>query len=210
MTRFACSRFLNSLFTAATLVLFPFAEGLAAGPRVGHPAPDFTLVDTGGDTWSLAGLKGNTVVLEWTNHECPYVGKHYSTNNLQSLQKDARAKGFIWLSVISSAPGKQGHVTAAEADRLTEERNAYPSAVLLDETGEMGRAYRASTTPHMFVIGPDGLLLYKGGIDNRPTADPADVEGAGNYVRAAIDDILAGRAVGQPVTRPYGCSVKYE
>lgn len=210
MTRFACSRSLSCLLAAATFVLFPLAEALAAGPRVGHPAPEFTAVDTGGGTWSLAGLKGKTVVLEWTNHECPYVGKHYSTHNMQSLQRDARNEGFVWLSVISSAPGKQGHVTAAEADRLTEERDAYPSAVVLDETGEMGRSYRASTTPHMFVIGPDGILLYKGGIDNRPTNDPADVEGAGNYVRAVMDDILAGRIVGQPVTRPYGCSVKYE
>lgn len=210
MTRCACSGLLNRLLAVATLVLLPLADVLAAGPRVGHPAPEFTAVDTGGDTWSLAGLKGKTVVLEWTNHECPYVRKHYSTSNMQSLQKDARDKGSLWLSVISSAPGKQGHVTAAEADRLTESRNAYPMAVLLDESGEMGRAYKASTTPQMFIIDPDGILLYMGGIDDKPTSNPADVETAENYVRAALNSIASGRGVAQAVTRPYGCSVKYE
>lgn len=192
------------------LVLGLFLGGcLAAGPRVGQPAPDFKAVDTAGDTWTLAGLKGKTVVLEWTNHECPYVRKHYETGNMQALQNEATGKDFVWLSVISSAPGKQGHVSAEEARSLTEKRGAFPKAVLLDETGEMGRAYDASTTPHMFIIGPDGILLYMGGIDNRPTSNPDDVVGAENYVRKAFDDVSAGRGVAQSITRPYGCSVKY-
>ena len=189
-------------------VLF-LGECLAAGPLVGQPAPDFSAVDTDGDSWTLADLKGKTVVLEWTNHECPYVRKHYATRNMQSLQKEATGKNFVWLSVISSAPGKQGHVDPEEASRLTEERNAFPKAVLLDETGEMGRAYNASTTPHMFIIGPDGILLYMGGIDDRPTSNVKDVERAENYVRKAFADLTAGRRVAQANTRPYGCSVKY-
>ncbi len=191
------------------LCVLSLGECLAAGPRVGQPVPDFSAVDTNGDSWTLADLKGKTVVLEWTNHECPYVRKHYSTRNMQSLQKEAAGKGFVWLSVISSAPGKQGHVSPEEASRLTKARNAFPKAVLLDATGEMGRAYNASTTPHMFIIGPDGILLYMGGIDDRPTSNVKDVERAENYVRKAFTDISAGRGVAQAMTRPYGCSVKY-
>ena len=209
MTRTDSFPSLKGLLAVAALALLPLAQGLADGPRVGTPAPDFNQVDTGGGAWSLADLKGKTVVLEWTNHQCPYVRKHYETQNMQALQKDALGKGFLWLSVISSAPGKQGHVVAAEADRLTEERGAFPKAVLLDESGQMGRAYKASTTPQMFIIGPDGVLLYMGGIDNKPTSNPADVATADNYVSAAMDGIASGRGVAQAVTRPYGCSVKY-
>lgn len=198
------------LFAISVFSVFPTVKALEAGPRVGQRAPDFAAVDTTGDTWTLAGVQGKTIILEWTNHECPYVRKHYATGNMQSLQKEALGKGFLWLSVISSAPGKQGHVTPQEADRLTEERAAFPKAVLLDETGEMGRAYNASTTPHMFIIGPDGVLLYMGAIDDRPTTNEADVEKADNYVRAVLGDIAAGRGVAQAITRPYGCSVKYE
>jgi hypothetical protein len=128
---------------------------------------------------------------------------------MQSLQTEAAAAGYVWLSVISSAPGKQGHVSPAEADALTEERGAAPTAVLLDPQGVMGRAYWAQTTPHMYVIDGSGTLVYMGGIDDRPTSDPADLEGATNYVRLALADLAAGRPVGNPVTRPYGCSVKY-
>jgi peroxiredoxin len=186
-----------------------FSGALPAAPVVGKPAPAFSGVDTSGRTWSLAGLHGKPVILEWTNHDCPYVRKHYGSGNMQALQKEAVKAGYVWLTVVSSAPGKQGHVTPAEADRLTTLRGAAPTAVLLDETGEIGGAYLAQTTPHMFVIGKDGTLLYMGGIDDRPTSNPADIAGATNYVRAAMADIAAGRPVAQPVTRPYGCSVKY-
>ncbi len=180
-----------------------------ADPQVGQAAPAFSVADTQGKTWTLKDLAGHTTVLEWTNHDCPYVRKHYGAGNMQALQKEAIGQGVLWLSVISSAPGKQGHVTAAEADALTKSRGAVPTAVLLDERGTMGRAYGARTTPHMYLIGPDGTLRYVGGIDDRATADPADITGAKPYVRTALADLAAGRPVADPVTRPYGCSVKY-
>lgn len=186
-----------------------FAGVVAAAPEVGKPAPDFSGVDTAGKTWRLVDLEGKSVILEWTNHDCPYVRKHYSSGNMQALQKEATEAGYVWLSVISSAPGKQGHVSAAEADDLTKGRGAAPTAVLLDEAGDIGRAYGARTTPHMYIIDPNGTLLYMGGIDNIRSSDPADVAKAKNYVRAAMADIAAGKAVSQAVTPPYGCSVKY-
>jgi peroxiredoxin len=197
------------LLTVCSLALALTAQPAAAKPEAGQPAPGFAAIDTSGKTWSLADVVGKTVILEWTNHDCPYVRKHYAGGNMQSLQKEAAAAGYVWLSVISSAPGKQGHVSPAEADALTEERGAAPTAVLLDPQGVMGRAYGAQTTPHMYVIDGSGTLVYMGGIDDRPTSDPADLEGATNYVRLALADLAAGRPVGNPVTRPYGCSVKY-
>jgi peroxiredoxin len=193
------------LALAATLT----AGAVAAKPEVGQPAPAFSVADTTGKTWSLADLAGKGLILEWTNHDCPYVQKHYGSGNMQALQQEARDAGYVWLSVISSAPGKQGHVSPAEADELTEGRGAAPTAVLLDVDGAMGRAYGAKTTPHMFVIDGAGTLVYMGGIDDRATTDPADVEGAENYVRLALADLGAGGPVSNPATRPYGCSVKY-
>ncbi|HZV20698.1 MAG TPA: redoxin domain-containing protein, partial [Hyphomicrobiales bacterium] len=154
-------------------------------------------------------FKGKIVVLEWTNDGCPYVHKHYSSGNMQSLQKDAAQKGIVWLTVISSAPGEQGYVTGKEANELTKSRGAAPAAVLLDPEGKVGRLYSARTTPHMFIVNGDGTLVYMGGIDNKPTANIADIKSAKNYVRAALDNIQAGKPVEEPVTRPYGCSVKY-
>jgi peroxiredoxin len=180
-----------------------------AGPRVGEQAPAFSGTDTSGKTWTLSELRGQPVILEWTNHDCPYVKKHYESGNMQALQREATAKGYLWLSVISSAPGKQGHVSPQEADGLTTARQAAPTAVLLDPSGEIGRAYGARTTPQMFVIDADGVLDYMGGIDDRPTTDPADIPGSTNYVRAAMAERDAGKPVSQPATRPYGCSVKY-
>lgn len=193
----------------AVLILMAASSGALAAPEIGAPAPAFTGVDTAGKTWTLEALQGQPVILEWTNHDCPYVKKHYETDNMQALQRAATADGYVWLSVISSAPGKQGHVSAAEADALTDARAAAPSAVLLDPEGEIGRAYAARTTPHMFVIDASGTLVYMGGIDDRASTDPADVEGATNYVAAAIAELAAGEPVSEPVTRPYGCSVKY-
>lgn len=196
---------LGAVALAATLTV----GAAAAAPKVGAPAPDFSVADTAGETWSLAGLAGKKVILEWTNHDCPFVVKHYASGNMQALQKEATAAGYVWLSVISSASGKQGQVSPAEADDLTTSRGAAPTAVLLDTSGAMGRAYDAKTTPHMYIIDPEGTLMYMGGIDDKPTTDQADIAGASNYVRLAMADLAAGNPVGTPVTRPYGCSVKY-
>ena len=200
---FLKTTFLSALALVATL-------GLAqAAPKIGYPAPAFSAVDTTGKTWSLADVSGKGMILEWTNHDCPYVQKHYGSGNMQALQKEAKEAGYAWLSVISSAPSKQGHVTPAEGDALTKDRAASPTAVLLDEDGTMGRAYGAQTTPHMFLIDGSGTLVYMGGIDDRATTAPADVAGATNYVRLALADLAAGKPVAKAATRPYGCSVKY-
>jgi peroxiredoxin len=180
-----------------------------AGVIVGKPAPDFTGVDSQGIKHSLSQYKGKTVVLEWTNHDCPYVKKHYNSGNMQKLQKDATANGIVWLSIISSKPGKQGHVSGKQANELTQSRNAAPTAVILDETSEIGLLYGAKTTPHMFIIDKKGQLVYMGGIDNIPSKDEDDIADAKNYVRAALDAMAEGKTIEDSITRPYGCSVKY-
>ena len=181
----------------------------AASAKVGNPAPPFTLPSSNGPGVTLADLRGKVVVLEWTNHDCPYVRKHYDTSNMQSLQKEATGQGVAWLTVISSAPGTQGHVTAAQANALTATRSAAPTAVLFDPTGVVGKAYGATNTPHMYVITKDGTLVYAGAIDDKPTTRKSDVQGAHNYVRAALAAVAAGQPVKEPVTRAYGCTVKY-
>src|SRR5499433_2797592 len=181
----------------------------AAAAKVGEPAPDFTAPSTKGTPVSLDAYKGKVVVLEWTNHEWPYVRKHYESGNMQALQKEITAQGVTWLTIISSSPGTQGYVTPKQADELTVTRKASPTAVLLDPTGVVGRAYGATNTPHMYVIDKAGRLMYAGAIDDRPTTRRSDVPGAHNYVRAALDDMAAGRPVQTPVTRAYGCTVKY-
>lgn len=197
---------LKTLFGAALLAL---STGASAALQVGQPAPAFTGVDTTGQTHSLSDFLGKVVVLEWTNHDCPYVRKHYDAGNMQTQQREATADGVVWLSIISSAPGKQGHVSPAEADELTTSRDAAPTAVLLDESGDIGRAYKARTTPHMYVIDAEGRLAYMGGIDNIPSANPADIDEATQFVPAALAQVMAGKAADPSVTRPYGCSVKY-
>ena len=192
----------------ATLLLTLTTSALAL-PQAGQPAPDFSAVDSAGKRHQLSDYRGRTVVLEWTNHDCPYVRKHYGAGNMQAQQRDATASDVVWLSIISSAPGKQGHVSGTEADRLTRERTASPSAVLLDESGEVGRLYGAKTTPHMFVIDGDGVLRYMGGIDSVASADAADIARAEPYVRTALAQLQVGQPVQPAVTRPYGCSVKY-
>ena len=191
------------------LVAVLSATNAYAAAQVGQPAPEFSAVDSHGKTHQLSDYRGKLVVLEWTNHQCPYVRKHYDSNNMQTLQKEAAAQDVVWLSVISSAPGKQGHVSAQQANELTADRGAAPAAVLLDGEGSIGRAYGAKTTPHMYVVDRQGTLVYMGGIDDTPTASAGDVDGARNYVRAALEELQSGKSVGEPVTRPYGCSVKY-
>lgn len=175
----------------------------------GAAAPAFSVQDANGQTRTLAEFRGRTVVLEWTNDGCPYVRKHYDAGNMQTLQREATADGVVWLQVISSAPGEQGYLDGAGARARVQTDNAAPSATLLDPSGVMGRAYGARTMPHMYIIDGQGVLRYQGAIDDRPSARPASLEGATNYVRAALADLAAGRAVQTAQTTPYGCSVKY-
>lgn len=191
-----------------SLLLLPLSWQALANAKIGQPAPAFTAVDSAGKTVKLSDYEGKIVVLEWTNDGCPFVKKHYQ-GNMQSLQRDSTAKGVVWLSVISSAPGKQGHVDGAQADALSRSRDAAPSAVLLDPKGTIGRAYDAKTTPHLFVIDKKGELAYAGGIDSINSSDVADVAKAEPYVKNAVGELLAGKPVSKPITRPYGCSIKY-
>ncbi len=180
-----------------------------AAPQIGKPAPDFTAVDSNGKTQSLSALRGKIVALEWTNHDCPYVRKHYNAGNMQSLQRQAADAGIVWLSVISSPPGEQGNVTPDKANELTTTRKAAPTAVLLDPKGQVGRAYDARTTPQMFLINAEGTLVYMGGIDSVPSTRAEDLEKATPYFRDALAAVTKGEPVKNAVTRPYGCAVKY-
>lgn len=198
----------RSLALAAGFALAIAAPAVAA-PAIGQPAPAFTAKDGDGKTRSLSEFKGKTVVLEWTNAGCPYVQKHYKSGNMQALQKSATKDGVVWLTLVSSAPGKQGYVSPAEAKTWKTSSGAGSTALLLDPGGQVGKAYDARTTPHMYVVDKSGKLAYMGGIDDKPVADPSSLKGAKNYVTAALSDIKAGRAVATPVSKPYGCSVKY-
>lgn len=191
---------------SATLAALSLA---VASPIVGKPAPQFTTADSNGKSHALADFKGKTVVLEWTNDGCPYVKKHYGSGNMQKLQQEVTAAGGVWLSIISSAPGKQGYVQGAGANELTSSRGAHPTAVLLDPAGAIGRAYEAQTTPHMFVIDPAGNVRYMGAIDDQPTTDVTTIVTARNYVRDAFKAVSSGGKVAETATDPYGCSVKY-
>lgn len=182
--------------------------GLSAAPQVGTAAPDFTVVDTKGNSHSLKDFAGKNVVLEWTNHDCPFVVKHYS-GNMQALQSDLTGQEVVWLTVISSAPGKQGHVSPAKADELTASRDAAPTAVVFDESGVVGKAYDAKTTPHMYVIDKAGVLQYMGGIDSIPSAKVDDISKATPLFANAAKAVLAGENPDPAVTKPYGCSIKY-
>ncbi|MDR2239558.1 MAG: redoxin domain-containing protein [Zoogloeaceae bacterium] len=205
------SRSLLSLFRLAAFTLAAaFTCSVFAAPAIGQPAPAFTAVTADGKTLSLDSLKGKTVILEWTNHDCPFVGKHYGSGNMQALQKDAAAKGYVWLQVISSAPGKQGHVDGPAAIKLNASRNAAPSNTLLDPEGKIGKLYGAQTTPHMYLIDANGVLIYKGGIDSLATTDKADIAKAEPYFANALATHAAGRKINPDNTKPYGCSVKYE
>ena len=181
----------------------------AQSVRVGAPAPGFTATDSRGQTETLSQYRGKYVVLEWHNQGCPFTKKHYVSGNMQALQKEWTAKGVVWFTVISSAPGQQGYVTSSQENAYLDQVHASPTAVLMDPDGKLGRLYSAKTTPDMYVINSDGKLVYEGAIDNRPTPDPSDIPGATNYVREALDASLAGKTVTVANTRPYGCSVKY-
>ena len=189
--------------------LGPSARPAAAVGVVGQPAPGFTLTDSNGRPHSLADLQGKVVVLEWWNPECPFVGKHYGSGNMQKLQHTYTGKGVVWLSINSSAPGKQGNFAPDVIETMFKERKAASTAYLIDSDGAVGRAYGAKTTPHMFVIDASGKVAYAGGIDDKPSTDLEDIAAAKNYVQAALDEVLAGKPVSIPTSTPYGCSVKY-
>ncbi|MBR9813845.1 thioredoxin family protein [bacterium] len=187
-----------------------FAGAASAKATIGQAAPGFTLTSAEGKEVSLADYSGKTVILEWTNHDCPFVKKHYGSGNMQDLQAAYTGDDTVWLSIISSAPGKQGHVSPEKARELTTSRGAKPTHVLFDPTGEVGRSYGAKTTPHMYVIDDAGTLLaYNGAIDSIPSANPADIGKAKNYVKTAMTALAAGEKPNPATTKPYGCSVKY-
>ncbi|HEY8898967.1 MAG TPA: thioredoxin family protein [Chthoniobacterales bacterium] len=191
----------------ATVALLAVTAALRAAPEIGQPAPNFTLKDSDGKSVSLADFKGKTVVLEWFNEGCPFVKKHYGSGSMQKTQKQATDDGVVWLSIVSSAPGKQGYLTPEAAAAKKKEINS--TALLLDPDGAVGHLYEARTTPDMFVINGEGTLVYKGAIDDQPNPDPATLEGAKNYVVAALADLKAGKPVTTAETKSYGCSVKY-
>ncbi|PKL42212.1 MAG: thioredoxin family protein [Candidatus Riflebacteria bacterium HGW-Riflebacteria-1] len=205
-------KFLNILLVLL-LVLFVNsglrAEEVSAGPVLGEAAPNFTLNDLDGKPVELASFKDKYVVLEWTNYDCPFVKKHYSSGNMQALQDKAIADGVVWLTINSSAAGKQGNFTPEKWKELAAERKSAPTAILLDGDGKIGQLYVAKTTPEMFVIDPNGALIYMGAIDDKPTANIEDVKTAINYVQSALDEAKAGKPVSVPISKPYGCSVKY-
>jgi cytochrome oxidase Cu insertion factor (SCO1/SenC/PrrC family) len=193
----------------AFLILLAATAIAHADVKVGQSAPDFTLTDCSGKSVSLSDFKGKTVVLEWVNHGCPFVVKHYGSGNMQKLQANATAKGAVWLSICSSAPGKQGHMPPADAAKKYEEVKSAATAYLLDESGEVGKKYGAKRTPEMYVVNAEGILVYHGAIDDRPSTDPGDIAGSKNFVAAALEETLAGKPVSTPQTEAYGCSVKY-
>ncbi|MBV8213641.1 MAG: thioredoxin family protein [Verrucomicrobia bacterium] len=180
-----------------------------AGVEVGQPAPDFGLPDTKGGTHQLSQYKGKWVVLEWYNPDCPFVRKHYGSGNMQALQKEFTAKGVIWLSIDSSAPGQEGNYPADKLNEIASSQGSARTALLLDPDGKVGHEYGAKTTPDMYIINPEGNLVYEGAIDSKPSTALADIKTATNYVKIALDSSLSGKSFSQTVTRPYGCSVKY-
>ncbi len=200
------------------IALLTLSQWTLAAPEIGKTAPDFTLKGQDGKTYKLSDLKGQWVVLEWFNNECPYVEKHYHADfrNMQNLQKkwieEGKKKGQLnWFAVSSSAPGKQGHLTAKKAKEIRDtERKANMTAILLDESGKVGKLYDAKTTPHMYIINPKGTLVYNGAIDDKPSAQTSALKGAKNYVSAALMSLLNNKAVAIASTKPYGCSVKYK
>jgi peroxiredoxin len=200
-----CSRGVS----AAVLVISLFSLGAPAQVRVGSPAPAFTATDSRGQAQSLSQYEGKYVVLEWHNQGCPYTRKHYASGNMQNLQKEWTARGVVWFTVISSAPGTQGFVTPPQENAYLGQMHAVPTAVLMDSDGKVGRLYNARTTPQMFVINPEGNVIYAGAIDDKPTPDVDDIRGADNYVSDALTAAMAGKQVATPYTRSYGCSVKY-
>lgn len=192
------------------LAFFAFiAAATAQDAKLNQKAPDFTLTDSDGNTHSLSDFAGKYVVLEWINYGCPFVKKHYETDNMQELQKKYTDKGVIWLAICSSAEGKQGYMEPKDINQKTKDFKAKYTAYLIDTDGTVGKMYGAKVTPHMFIIDKSGKLVYAGGIDNKPTTDKNDIDGAENYVDKVFKEIFDGKDISTQTTKPYGCSVKY-
>jgi peroxiredoxin len=200
---------MRRILSTISIGILALASASAFGVRVGNPAPDFTGTDSNGKTQSLSEYKGKYIVLEWSNRDCPFTRKHYESGNMQSLQKEWTAKGVVWLTILSSAPGQQGYVTASEENAQLARVHASPTAAILDPEGTIGHEYDAKTTPNMFVINPSGKLIYAGAIDDHATPDAGDIKVSKNYVSEALSQAMAGGVVATSYTRPYGCSVKY-
>ena len=200
----------TKLLTAFLTIVVSTPVFAADSPAVGTNAPDFSLTDSKGKTQSVSQYKGKYVVLEWFNPECPFVKKHYGSGNMQKLQAEFTAKGVVWLSIDSSAPGLEGNLTAEQANAKMAEWKTKQTALVLDPDGKAGQLYGAKNTPHMFVINPEGKIIYEGAIDSKATPNPADISNSTNYVRVALDESLAGKTVSTATTKPYGCSVKYK
>jgi peroxiredoxin len=198
------NKFLFGLLAVTLVSSFGFSEA-----KIGAPAPAFEVMDATGKTHKLADFKGKNVILEWYNKDCPYVVKHYSVGNMQKIQKETTDKGFVWLTVISSAKGKQGYLESKEALANAQAAGAAPTAILIDDLGKMGRAYGAKTTPHMYLIDDKGILRYNGAIDSNSSANSATIAKADNYILAATNSLLNGEKISKESTKPYGCSVKY-
>lgn len=188
---------------------FALSLTVSAAVETGKPAPDFKLTDINGTEHSLSDFKGKTVVLEWTNYDCPFVKKHYGSGNMQALQKKYTDQGVVWLSICSSAPGKQGNFTNEEWLKRSKAAQVKSTAILLDAEGKTGKLYGAKTTPHLFVVDTAGNIAYQGAIDDQRSWDPKTIKGAKNYVAAALDALLKGKPVAEKESQPYGCSVKY-
>ena len=186
------------------------AANAHAAPAVGQPAPDFSLTDTAGKVLRLSDFRGKHVVLEWTNPGCPFVRKHYGAGNMQALQREAAAKGVIWLAVNSTESSSGDYLKPMQLAAWMAEQKAAPAATLMDEAGSVGQSYGARTTPHMYIVGPQGTLLYAGGIDSIPSSRVDDIKTATNYVRQSLAEALAGKPISAPVTKPYGCAIKYK
>jgi len=199
---------MKQIRTSILIVSALFAMS-ALAVKVGDQAPDFTGTDSRGQTHKLSDYKGKFVVLEWHNNGCPFTKKHYDSGNMQRLQKEWTDKGVVWFTVISSAPGSQGYVTADQENEYMQKMHAAPTAALLDPRGEIGHLYGAKTTPHMFIVNPQGQLIYNGAIDDKATSDASDISSSKNYVSEALHEAKAGQPVAVATTRPYGCSVKY-
>lgn len=198
-----------ALLSLTAIAATSLSAPLAAAQKTGAVAQDFKLTDMHGKTVQLSSFRGKTVVLEWHNPGCPFVKKHYDSGNMQAAQASSKKDGAVWLTINSGAPGKQGYMKGQEALALTKKQNIAADHYLLDPKGVVGKAYAAKTTPHMFIVNENGTLVFQGGIDDKPTANPADIKGARNHVLAALTEIKAGKPVSVTSARPYGCSVKY-
>ena len=200
----------RTLLTTAAASALGLATHAHAAPAVGQKAPDFTLTDTSGKTVRLSDFKGKHVVLEWVNPGCPYVRKHYDSANMQGTQKEATALGVVWLAINSTESASYDYLSAPKLARWMTDQKATPTVTLMDEDGKAGQAYGARTTPHMYIVNPQGTLIYAGGIDSIPSSRQEDVKAAVNYVKQGVRQALAGQPLSNPTTRPYGCSVKYK